>query len=188
MLIMLAALLIAFAAAGAETQEQGVEEIQQLVEMAQVDGKEGMSLEEMTNAFSETAMSEYAESTTGFRMQYPSVFQFDEEADGNKAFTADGKASLEIIHHEGKLTEDTLAESIRLLMPGVTPVKHEQNGCLQVDTEEEDGKILRTDLYFLAENSFHHVIIRFPAEEKEIYLPYIEYMINTMETEDTDLG
>ena len=57
-----------------------------------------------------------------------------------------------------------------------------------MDTEEDDGKMSRTDLYFLAENSFHHVIIRFPAEEKEIYLPYIEYMINTMETNDTDLG
>ena len=188
MLIMFAALMILFSAAGAETQEQGLEEIQQLAEIAQVDGKEGMSLEEMTNAFSETAMSEYAESTSGFRMQYPSVFQFDEESDGNKAYTADGKSSLEIINHEGKLTEDALTESIRLLMPGVTPVRHEQNGCLQVDTEEDDGKMSRTDLYFLAENSFHHVIIRFPAEEKEIYLPYIEYMINTMETKETDLG
>ena len=65
MLIMFAALMILFSAAGAETQEQGLEEIQQLAEIAQVDGKEGMSLEEMTNAFSETAMSEYAESTSG---------------------------------------------------------------------------------------------------------------------------
>ena len=172
----------------AETEEQGLEEIRPLVEMAQVDEKEGMSLEEMTETFSDAAMSEYAESVSGFRMQYPSVFQFDEESDGNRALTADGKASLEITNHQGGLTEEALVESIRLLMPEAEPVKNEQNGTLRVDSMEEEGRTCRTDLYFLTEKSFHHVIIRFPSDEKEIYSPYIEYMINTMETNDTDLG
>jgi len=180
--------LIPYAAVYAETQEQGLEEIEQLVEIAKVDNQEGMSLEEITNAFSETAMSEYADSVSGFRMQYPSVFQFDDEAEGNQAVTADGKATLEIINHEGSLAEETLVESIQLLIPNAKPVKNEHNGCLQVDTTEDEGKIYRTELYFLTEKSFHHVIIRFPAEEKDIYSPYIEYMINTMETNDTDLG
>lgn len=180
--------LLPLTAACAETQEQGLEEIEQLVEIAQVDNQEGMSLEEITNAFSESAMSEYADSASGFRMQYPSVFQFDEETPGNQAVTADGKATLEIINHEGALAEETLVESIRLLIPEANPVKNEQNGCLQVDSTENEGKTCRTDLYFLTKKSFHHVIIRFPAEEKEIYSPYIEYMINTMETNDTDLG
>lgn len=175
-------------AVNAEKQEQGLDEIKQLTEIAQVDEQEGMSLEEMTDAFSKTAMSEYADSTSGFRMQYPSIFQFDEETEGNLAVTTDGKATLEIIHHEGAPAEETLVEAIRLLIPNAEPVRNEQNGCLQVNIEEDEGKTCRTELYFIAEKSFHHIIIRFPADEKDIYLPYIEYMINTMETNDSDQG
>lgn len=188
MIILFAATLIPFTPVSAEKQEQGLEEIEQLVEITQVDSREGMSLEEISDAISETAMSEYADSASGFRMQYPSVFRFDDETEGNQAVTEDGKATLEIINHEGVLAEETLVESIQLLIPDAKPVKHEQNGCLQVDTTEDDGRICRTELYFLTKKSFHHVIIRFPAEEKDIYSPYIEYMINTMETNDTDLG
>jgi hypothetical protein len=187
-IIFIIALLLSLVTACAEQAEQGVEKIQHLVQMTQGDEREGMSLEDMTKAFSENAMSQYADSASGFRMQYPSVFLFDEEAEGNRAVTEDGKASLEIINHEGVLPEDALVESIRLLIPDAKPEKNEQNGCLQVDTTEDEGKMCRTDLYFLTQKSFHHIIIKYPAGEKEIYSSYIEYMINTMETKESEQG
>ena len=105
------------AAMAEENAEQGVEEIKPLMEMSDVPESEGMSLEEMTDAFSETAMSEYFDSISGFRMQYPSIFQFNEEAEGNMAVSEDGKATLSIIHQPGGLTEEMLIEAIKLEFP-----------------------------------------------------------------------
>lgn len=181
-------LTTAYAEDEAAGQEQGLDEIQPLMEMAEVDETEGMSLEEMTDVFSETAMSEYYESSTGFRMQYPAVFQFSEGAEGSQAVTADGKATLTIMHQPGGLAEDMLLEAIKLELPDAQPQKNEQNGCIRVDRTEENGAVCRTDLYLLTENSFHLITIRYAASEQETYSRYIEYMVNTIETSDTDLG
>ena len=188
--ILLSAALAFTGCAAAETAEQGLEEIQPLLEAADVDGEEGMSLEEMTDAFAGSAMSEYADHATGFRMQYPSVFVFDEEAEGSFAATEDRKATLAIDNMENanELTEEALLEAIRFEQPDAVPRKNEQNGCLRVDWPADDRGILRTDLYFLTGKSFHHIIITYPQEEQETFSAYIEYMINTMETDDTDLG
>lgn len=175
----------------AEETEQGVEELQQMLEINDVGNSEGMSLEEMTDAFTESAMSEYMDSTTGFSMQYPSVFQFDEEQGGSIAFTSDGKAMLSIDNmagNESGLDEKTLEEAIRFENPDAMIQKNEQNGCMRVDRITDGGKTEQTDLYLLTEHSLHHIILRYPAEEQETYFSYIEYMINTMETSGSDLG
>ena len=103
-----AALLIAAglpARAEEAAEEQGVQEIQQLLEVSDVENTEGMGLEELTEAFTEKAMSDYLDSATGFSMQYPSVFVFDEENDTATAYTEDGRASLSIENMQGgKLT------------------------------------------------------------------------------------
>lgn len=196
-LICLAALLLAGITATAgiaenitEAAEQGLNEIQPLLEISEVDETEGMSLEEMTDAFSEPAMSEYLDSATGFRMQYPSMFLFDEENSGTVAATPDGKATLTVdsMENQGELTEATLLEAIRHETKDADIQKNEQNGCLRTNRVIEEGKTVQTDLYFLTEHSFHHIIICFPSEEKGTYFTYIEYMINTMEANDTDLG
>ena len=188
-------LLVAFAAtAFAETApgdlEQGLGEIQPLLEMTEVREEEGMSLEEMTEAFTESSMSEYLDSVTGFSMQYPSIFFFDEEQHGIMAVTADGKATLSIEHmvNESGFNENALTEAIRLEAADAVIRKNEQNGCLRTDRVTDDGKTGQTDLYLLTEHSFHHIILRYPAEEQGTYFTYIEYMINTMETNETDLG
>lgn len=173
---------------GETAEEQGVQEIQQMLEVSDVENTEGMGLEELTEAFSEKAMSDYADGLTGFSMQYPSVFTFDEEQGSATAYTADGKASLTIENLQGgNLTEEILLGAIKLEAPEAEPVRNEQNGCLRVDREAEGGRI-RTDLYLIAKNSFHHVTIEYPAEEQETYGPYIEYMINTMETKESEQG
>lgn len=179
-----------FAENSPEEAEQGLNEIQPLLEMSEVDETEGMSLEEMTDAFSEAAMSEYLDSATGFRMQYPSIFVFDEDNAGMVAVTTDGKSTLTIdsMENQGELTEEVLLEAIRNETKEADIQKNEQNGCIRTERVTEEGKTVQTDLYFLTEHSFHHIIICYPAEEKGTYLNYIEYMINTMETDDTDLG
>jgi len=193
-LVLLCAFALCAAVSCAETfqegAEQGLDEIRPLLEMAAVGETEGMNLEEMTNAFTDSAMSEYIDSVTGFVMQYPSVFLFDEEAAGSSAATADGRASLTMDHmiNDGTLTEEVLRTAILYEEPDAEILKNEQNGCLRVDRISDDGKYGKTDLYLLTANSFHHIVIRYPAEEKGTYFSYIEYMINTMETKETDLG
>lgn len=191
-----AAILLALCAAagGAETAreeaEQGLEEITPLMEMADIDEQEGMSLEEMTDAVSESTMSEYVDTATGFSMQYPSVFLFDEEQPGMTAATQDGRATLSIdnMANENGIDEAALIEAIGLEAKDADIQKNEQNGCLRIDRITDGGRNGQTDLYFLTERSFHHIIIRYPAEEQGTYFTYIEYMINTMGTDGTDLG
>lgn len=173
-----------------EETEQGVDEIQQLLEMAEVSETEGMGLEETTDAFTKAVMNEYIDSVSGFSMQYPAAFVFDEEADTLFAATADGKATLVIDHlvNEGALDEKAVREAIRIQDPEADILQNEQNGCLRVDSPAEDGISVQTDLYLLTENYLHHIVLRYPDEEKGIYSTYIQYMINTMTTRETDLG
>ena len=172
----------------AEGAEQGLDELRPLMEMTDVNETEGMSLEEMTDAYTEAAMSEYYDSVTGFSMQYPSVFQFNEGSGTNTAATADGKAMMVIdnMPNPGTLDENALIEAIKMEIPDAVPQKNEQNGCLRFD-RTADGNV-QTDLYLLTEKSFHHITLRYPAAEKETYDAYAEYMINTMGTAGTDLG
>ena len=170
-------------------EEQGVQEIQQLLEVSEVENTDGMGLEELTEAFSEKAMSDYYDGLTGFSMQYPSIFFFDEEKDATVAATKDGSASLSIENLQGgTIPEEMLLEAIKLETPNAEPRKYEQNGCLRVDRTLEGGKRMRTDLYLVAKGSFHHVTLEYPAEDLETYGPYIEYMINTMETKESEQG
>ena len=174
----------------AEETEQGLEEIQPLIEMTDVKETEGMSLEEMTDAFADAAMCEYLDSVTGFRMQYPATFQFSEGTNGLTAATADGKAtmSIENMEQDGSLTPEMLKEAIKLEVPGFDAKGAEKNNCLRVTRNEDQDKMIQTDLYYLTEKSFHHIILRYPSEEEETYSSYIDYMINTMETKESEQG
>ena len=106
-ILLIAAVLPTCAEEGESAEEQGVQEIQQLLEVSEVENTEGMGLEELTEAFSEKTMSDYADGMTGFSMQYPSVFVFDEEKDSMTAYTEDRTASLSIESMQGgNLTEE----------------------------------------------------------------------------------
>ena len=173
-----------------ETEEQGYQELQALMEISQIEQAEGMNLEEATESFDLSVMSEYYDSATGFSMQYPSVFQFDEEKEIPTASTTDGKAQLTIENYSssGDLTEEMLLEAIRLENPDGEVKKNAENGSLRTDRSTDGGQRKQTDIYFVSAKSFHHIIIQFPAEEAATYDPYIEYMINSLTTEETDLG
>jgi len=170
--------------------EQGLEEIQPLMEMAEIKEQEGMSLEEMTDAFTESAMSEYLDSVTGFSMQYPVIFLFDEAHPESMATTADKSAYLSIDNmiNQNGLDEEAIINAIKLETPDTEIQKNTQNGCLRTDRITEEGKTGQTDLYLLTKHSFHHIVISYPIQEQGTFFSYIEYMINTMETNETDLG
>ena len=187
-LLMVLCMTAAYAETEAEGEEQGVDEILQMMDISDVEQTEGMGLEEMTEAFTESAMGEYLDAATGFSMQYPSIFQFDENT-GNTAATTDGKATLSIENYDtaGGLTKEALLEAIKREVPDFKPGSDDNNGCIRVD-RKKDGSTMQTDLYYLTGKSFHHIILTYPAGEEEKYSSYIEYMINTMETNDTDLG
>ena len=172
------------------TEEQGLDEIQALIEMSDVKDTEGMSLEEMTDAFADTSMCEYMDSVTGFSMQYPAVFQFGEGQGGLTAVSADGKATLSIenMAHEGSLTKEILMEAIKLEVPNFDANGAEVNNCLRVTRKENQDTMIQTDLYYLTDKSLHHIILRYPSDQEGTYSSYIDYMINTMETNDSELG
>lgn len=169
-------------------EEQGVQEIQQLLEVSNVEGTDGMNLEELTEAFTDKAMNVYVDSLTGFSMQYPSSLVFDEEQDASMAYSEDRKVSLRIENMQGRLTEEMLLEAIKLEAPDAEPVRYEQNNCIRVDRSLENAARCQTNLYLVAKDSFHHVTVEYPAEDQEVWKPYIEYMINTMETKESEQG
>lgn len=187
-LALLLAAMLTVASAG--TAEDGSPDEEAQAGTARTDELDGTVPDKIPGPSGEHDMSEYYDSATGFRMQYPSVFQFDEYQTGSIAVTTDGKASLSIdnLENTGGLTEKMLLEAIRLENPDAEPRKNEQNGCLRVDRTENKGKKCRTDLYFLTGKSFHHITIKYPAGEQELYASYIEYMINSLETSETDQG
>lgn len=172
------------------TEEQGLDEIQSLIEMSDVKDTEGMSLEEMTDAFADASMCEYMDSVTGFSMQYPATFQFDEGLGGMTAVSSDGKATLSIENmvHEGGLTKEMLLEAIKLEVPGFDANGAETNNCLRVTRNTNQDTMKQTDLYYLTGKSLHHIILRYPSDQEETYSSYIDYMINTMETNESELG
>ena len=179
-----------FAKAPDPAVEQGLEEIRPLMEIADVNDSEGMSLEEMTDILAESVMSEYLDSNSSFSMQYPSIFLFDENNSGTCAATEDGRARLSIEHmgNYGQLTEEMLIEAIRLETDETGSEINNLNGCIRVERNINNGQTCRTDLYLLTEKSLHHITISFPAEEMVIFHAYIDYMINSMDTEETELG
>ena len=56
--------------------------------------------------------------------------------------------------------EKALRTAINLEIQDAEIQKNEQNGCLRTDRATDNGKTVQTDLYFLTEHSFHHIIIR----------------------------
>ena len=96
--------------------------------------------------------------------------------------------SIDHMENQGSLEEDALKDAIRLVIPNADIQKNEQNGCIRVDSIAEDGASCQTDLYFLTEKSFHHIMLIYPPEERETYHAYIEFMVNSMGTNTTDQG
>ena len=138
----------------------------------------------------ESLMSEYIDTMTDFRIEYPSVFVFTENGSGAYAVTADGKSSLSIdsMVNDGMLDETSLINAIRLEIPDAELRRSDLKGIYRFDRSLEDSRTIRTDIWFLNEASFHHMILTYPAEETDVYDSYIEYMIHSIGSTKPDLG
>ena len=170
-----------------ETEEAGFSEIMGILEAHPVEDMEGMDLEALTEALTESTMGEFFDPTSGFRMQYPSMLQFTDE-DGAAALSEDGKIRLTIISTpDGKdLTDEILMEAVKMEDPSGEIRVYEEPDCLAKETITEEN--CQIDIYMISGGWLHHVTLVYPEDQKESIVPFIEYMINSMTTEDGDVG
>ena len=171
-----------------DMEEAGFAEIQQILEAHPVEDMEGMDLEALTEALTENTMGEYYDPVSGFRMQYPSMLQFTEEEGSAAAVSEDGRIRLSVISTpDGKaLTNEILTEAMKLENPDGKIEAIAEPECLKAERITGDG--IRMDVYMISGGWLHHVVLVYPEDQKDFVSPFIEYMINSMSTEDGDVG
>ena len=188
--IMIAASAASYGEEAAENkpEEAGLAEIQGILEVQPVGDIDGMDLEALTSALSDSVMGEYYDPVSGFRMQYPSVLQFTEKDNEAAALSDDGRIRMTIESTpDGKqLTVQALTEAVRLGDPAGTIREYAEQSSFVM--ESTSGDEFRIDLYTLLGDWLHHVTITCPRNEKETVMPFVEYMINSITTDGGDVG
>ncbi len=170
-------------------EESGLAELQPLLEAAEVDDMEGMDLEELTAAVAEEAMSEYLNSETGFHMQYPSSFSFSEEGGVAMATGEDGQIFMliECMPKGEGLTAEMIQQAVMLDSPDAKIQHYEESGCVRFDRRQDDGTLL-VDLYVITETKIHHISISCAESAEEMLYTWLDYMIHSITTDETDVG
>lgn len=170
------------------TEEAGYSEIEALLEINEMDDIEGMSLEEITDAFTNGAMKEYLNEKAGFSMLYPSVFEWDEN--GMIAVSEDGKATLQIesIANGGEKTLPIIAEMTKKSEPGAQVEYTEESSLLKLKKTQKENPVITVDLYLETGAWIHHAYLVYPADQDEIYEPYLPYMLNSMTSSESEQG
>jgi len=170
------------------TQEEGYSEIEALLEINEMGDTEGMSLEEITDAFTNGAMKEYLNEKAGFSMLYPSVFEWDEN--GLIAASADGKAMLQIesISNGGVKNLQIIAEMTGKSEPEAQVEYTEKSGLLKMKRTGKENAMITVDLYLETDAWIHHAYMVYPADQDEVYDPYIPYMLNSMTSSEAEQG
>ena len=176
------------AASGEQNEEIALKELQPLMEMTEVENTEGLDLEELTEAYANSAMSEYVDGT-GLCFQYPSVLVFSEENGSSVAVSEDGAASLwiESLERDAQLTLDNLRSAVSLTSPKAETEILQDIGCLTVRQEGED-RVQIAEIYLLSKNWMHHLTMRYPSDQAETYNTYLSYLVNSLTTQESDLG
>ena len=170
-------------------EEEGVGEIQPLLTLDGIEENEGMDLEQVTETYSSEAMNEYYNSENGFRMQYPSSFSFDENAGVATAFSPDHRVRMTIESVEGSsgLTPEIISQAITLDSPEAETKEYSGSSCYRFDRKGEDGS-LQIDLYVFTASWLHHIAFEISEGSEETIVPYLDYMINSISTDETDVG
>ncbi len=170
-------------------EESGLLELQPLLDAADVDDMEGMDLEQLTEALAEEAMSEYLNSETGFHMQYPSSFSFSEEGGIAIASGESGQIFLmiESMPKGEGLTAEMIQQAIMLDSPDAKIQHYEESGCVRFDRRQDDGSLL-VDLYLITDTMIHHVSISCAETAEDMLYTYLDYMIHSISTDETDVG
>ncbi len=170
-------------------EEEGILEIQPLMEGTSVEDTEGMDLEQLTEAVTNEAMSEYWNSDTGFRMQYPATFIFSEEGGIAQAVDPEGmiRMTIECMPRDAALTEEMIQQAIMLDSPDARIRRYEESDCLRFDRDQDDGSLI-IDLYVFAPTKIHHISIACAEAASETTSTWLEYMIHSIQTDETDVG
>ena len=169
-------------------EEAGFAEIQGILDAQPVGDIEGMNLEMLTTTLTESAMGEYYDPVSGFRMQYPSILQFSEKEKGVTASSDDGKIRMEIESTpDGKqLTVQTLMNAVRMEDVSAEIREYTDPACFVKETEA-DGEH-RIDIYMLTGDWLHHVRLTYPEEDTASVYPFVSYMIHSMTSDDGNQG
>ena len=172
----------------AAAEEDGVLELQALMEASGVENTEGMDLEELTEALENAAMSEYFSSDTGLRFQYPASLQFADDS-AQVARNADGSLRMivESVAGDQDLTLEMIRQAMLFSLPGAEEKEYQENGCLRFDGKTESGEY-RTELFVKTDSWLHHITFEGSAEVWANLEPSLEYMIYSITTDETEVG
>ena len=176
--------------AGETADGNGFQEIEALLNIRDVGELDGMDLEEVTALLEKESFAQFYDGDSGFSLLYPDIFLFQDMTEEAVARTEDGSATLTISSTErnGMLSEKDLSDAIRLEHPDGRMRRYEMNGCLRVDSENAETGTASVNLFLMTDSWVHHICMTFLHEKQEQMLPYIEYMIYSMTSEETDAG
>ena len=170
-------------------EEAGYAELEKLMSTCDSMDIEGMSFEEISDAYIDNAMVEYLDGNTGFGVMYPAVL--NKQIEGNvTGFTSDdGKASIiiEAIPADKSLSIKDLEKSILTENPKAKITNNETTGCFRSDFDQEDGTSVM-DLYMSTDKWLHHVRYAYPKAQEETYGLYKDFIMNSMKTDELALG
>ena len=171
-----------------KAEEEGFEEIREMLETASMDDMEGMDLETLTDALTEAALCEYMDPDTGLHMVYPAMFCFDDEESGSTARTGDGKAEMQITStpDSGGLSIETMKGAVLLEHPDGEIREYENPSCVRCD-EEKNGQY-SVNLYVLEGDWLFRIRITCSDEMKDSITSYIEYMIHSVSSDQNEVG
>lgn len=172
-----------------QTEEVGYVELEKLMSTCDSMDIEGMSFEDISDAYIDNALVEYFDGNTGFSVLYPALLSKQLEG-GSTGFTSeDGKATIliEAIPADKALSVKNLEESIRTGDPGAKTAFDEETGCFRSDSVQGDDTVVM-DLYLSAEKWLHHVRYSYPKAQEDIYGLYKDFIMNSMKTDELALG
>ncbi len=170
------------------TEEAGYSEIESLLEMNELGDLSGMNLEEITDAFANGAMKEYLNEKAGFSMLYPSVLEWDES--GLFAVSPDGKATLQIesIPNGGEKNLAIISEMTKKSEPDCLTEYNQKSSQLKLKRTDRETKLTSVDLYLETDTWIHHAYLVFPEDQEETYGPYVDFMLNSMTSSESEQG
>ncbi len=169
-----------------QTEEDALHELEPLLKDSDLEKTNGMDLEAFSAEYLNQYLMEYYDSETGFSFLYPAWFVMDEQ-NGTQAQSQDGLSTMTINVTElsAPMTEEELNMSVR--NSGYSDVTSFGEGRFLAKENGEDGTLM-IKVCQLTEGCIYSVEMSYPREQQDQYTVYIEYLINSMTADDTDLG
>ncbi len=174
---------------GEATVDTGFSEIESLLDASRMTDTEGMTLEEITDAFNNGAMKEFLNQESGFSVQYPALFEFQDNA-GYQAVSGDGLAILEItsVPNGGEKLLKSILEITKNEVKDARTEYQPEAGILLLKRTDDDTAMVYADLYLETSAWLHHVSLMYPRDQDPVYDPYLMYILNSMTSGESEQG